>query len=353
MSERNGPTGPSKITPTRQNYYRRLGERSMAPLWETLHTLVTAAPASPAIAHKWDYEHEIRDLLLESGGLITTEEAERRVLILENPGMPGMASITHTLYAGIQMILPGETARAHRHSQSALRFIIEGFGAYTAVNGERVVMKPGDLVITPNWAFHDHGNDTADPMVWIDGLDVPMVKFLDASFFEHDTAMRQSQKAPTGDSAARFGSNLVPVDWKSTAKASPLFSYPYERTREVLATLARNEKPNPCHGHKMRYVNPVSGDHVMATIGTFIQLLPEGMETSHYRCTDGTVYSVVEGTGRSTIGEKSFSWKPKDVFVAPSWSWQRHRADSDAVLFSYSDRPAQEKLDLWREERST
>jgi gentisate 1,2-dioxygenase len=352
MSQLNDPAMPRAAVPDeRRRYYARIGEHNLAPLWERLHTLVTRTPATPALPHKWDYDRDVRPLLLEAGQLITAREAERRVLILENPGLPAQASITHTLYAGFQLVLPGEIASAHRHSQSALRFIIEGRGAYTAVDGEQTFMSPGDLVITPNWSFHDHGNETNTPMVWLDGLDVPLVNFLDASFAEAGNTERQTLRIPAGDSEARFGAHLAPVDWRPAAKASPLFRYPYDRTREALATLAQNNAPDPCHGHKMRYVNPASGGHVMPTIGAFIQLLPGGMATASYRCTDSTVYVVVEGTGSSTIGAVTFTWKPRDVFVAPSWTPQIHRAAGDAVLFSFSDRPVQEALDLWRQER--
>src|SRR5918911_5554016 len=209
-------------SPERQDFYDRIGAHNMAPLWESLHALVTRTPATPCVPAHWRYE-EVRPYLMESGRLITAKEAERRVLILENPGLPGQASVTHSLYAGLQLILPGEVAPAHRHTQSALRFVIEGEGAYTAVDGERTTMRPGDFVITPSWTWHDHGNDSAEPMVWLDGLDIPLVRFFDASFAEPGNADRQMITHPEGDSFARFGNNLLPVDWKPTARTSPVF----------------------------------------------------------------------------------------------------------------------------------
>src|ERR671927_554774 len=157
----------AKTTPERAAFYERIGRHSMAPLWESLHQLVTRQPMTPCLPAHWSYE-EVRPYLMESGSLITAKEAERRVLILENPGLPGQASITHSLYAGLQLILPGEVAPAHRHTQSALRFVIEGKGAYTAVDGERTTMKPGDFVLTPSWTFHDHGNLGDGPCMWMD-----------------------------------------------------------------------------------------------------------------------------------------------------------------------------------------
>ncbi|HSU05778.1 MAG TPA: gentisate 1,2-dioxygenase [Acetobacteraceae bacterium] len=345
-------TAAATRTAERQEFYERIGQHSLAPLWERLHSLVTRAPVTPALPAHWDYDGAIRPYLMHAGDLITAKEAERRVLILENPGLRGQTCITHSLFAGMQLILPGEVAPAHRHTQSALRFIIEGSGAYTAVEGERTLMQPGDFVITPSWTWHDHGNETDQPMVWLDGLDIPIVRLFDASFAEPANADSQSVTRPVGDSLARFGQNMLPVDWTPEVKSSPVFSYPYARSRESLATLAQNSDPDPCHGHKLRYVNPASGEHAMPTIGAFMQLLPDGFGTAPYRCTDGTVYVAVEGEGETVVGDTTFRWKPRDVFVVPSWHWHHHRADAEAVLFSFSDRPVQEKLGLWRQERA-
>jgi gentisate 1,2-dioxygenase len=337
-------------TPEREAFYAEIAGQNLAPLWERLHALVTAEPVTPCLPAIWHYR-DVRPHLMRSGALITAQEATRRVLILENPGLKGQTAITHSLFAGLQLILPGEIAPAHRHTQSALRFIIEGHGAYTAVDGERTAMQPGDFVITPSWTWHDHGNETAEPMVWLDGLDIPIVRLLDASFAEPGAADVQAVTRPEGDSAARYGNNLLPVDWQPAVKTSPVFNYPYARSRESLDALSRNEDPDPCHGHKLRYVNPADGDFAMPTIGTFIQLLPKGFATRPYRSTDGAVFVVVEGTGESRIGDRVFRWEQHDVFVAPSWSTVSHQADAEAVLFSFSDRPVQQKLGLWREQR--
>jgi gentisate 1,2-dioxygenase len=337
-------------TPEREAFYDRIGALNLAPLWERLHHLVTPEPVTPCRPAIWHYR-DVRPHLMQSGSLITAQEATRRVLILENPGLEGRTSITHSLFAGLQLILPGEVAPAHRHTQSALRFIIEGRGAYTAVDGERTAMHPGDFVITPSWTWHDHGNDTQEPMVWLDGLDIPIVRLLDASFAEPGEADVQQVTRPEGDNAARFANNLMPVDWRPAVKTSPVFNYPYARSRESLDTLAHNEAPDPCHGHKLRYVNPASGDFAMPTIGTFIQLLPKGFATRPYRASDSTVFVAVEGSGETRIGDQILRWEPHDIFVSPSWLWVSHEARDEAVLFSYSDRPVQEKLGLWREQR--
>jgi gentisate 1,2-dioxygenase len=334
----------------REDFYRRAGAQNLAPLWRVLHGLVTDEPVTPVKPALWRYA-AIRPHLLEACRLISTEEAERRVLVLENPGMPGQSRITHSLFAGLQIILPGEVAPAHRHVASALRFIIEGADAYTAVGGERTTMVPGDFVITPSWAWHDHGNEGTGPMVWLDGLDMHIVNLLDASFREGYPGARHPVTRPEGSAWAEAGANLLPIDQRYGSKTSPIFSYPYRRTREALDKLARIRPPDACHGYKMKYVNPVDGGWAMPTMATWIQLLPKGFATMPYRSTDGTIFVVVEGTGASRIGGERFEWGPHDIFVAPSWAFHEHEASSDAVLFGYSDRVVQEKLDIFREQR--
>lgn len=335
----------------RRNFYQEIGTHNLAPLWERLHTLVPKSPATPAVPVKWDYDGLVRDYVLRAGEIVTAEEAERRVLVLENPSLLGNASVTHSLYAGLQLVKPGEIARAHRHTQSALRFVIEGSGAYTAVDGERVEMCPGDLVLTPSWRWHDHGNKTDQPMVWLDGLDIPIIGFFDAGFSEAGPANSQTEIRPAGDSATRFGNNMLPVDWRPTDKASPILRYPYERSAEALAGLMRGSDPDACHGHKLRFINPANGGWPMATISAFIQRLPTSFDTAPYLSTDGTVFVVVEGEGESEINSQRFSWKPRDIFVVPSWAKVVHRCRTEATLFSFSDRAAQEALGFWREDR--
>src|SRR6478736_7813157 len=191
------------VASERQDLYRRMDRHNLAPLWEVLHNLIPNEPATPAKPALWRYR-DARPYLMEAGKLITAKEAVRRVLILENPGMRGESCATQSLYAGLQLILPGEIAPSHRHSQSALRFIVEGSGAYTAVDGERTIMKPGDFIITPSWTWHDHGNPGDTPVVWLDGLDIPMIRFFDAGFAENGTARSQQVTRKEGTSLARF-----------------------------------------------------------------------------------------------------------------------------------------------------
>ena len=335
----------------RNDYYRRLDPLSMAPLWEVLGDLVTPAPASRCRPACWRYG-DVRSLLLESGGLITAREAERRVLVLENPGLRGESRVTTSLYAGLQLILPGEAAPPHRHSQTALRFVVEGEGAYTTVDGEKAVMREGDFITTPAGAWHEHGNESDRPVVWLDGLDIPIVTLLDASFAER--APEEGSRAaprPPGDTAARYGRGLLPVETPS-GPASPVFSYPYARSREALDRLGESTaNVDACHGVRMKYANPLDGGYALPTIAAFLQLLPRGFRGAAHRSTDATVFCVAEGEGRTEAGDETFTWGPRDVFVAPSWRPRRHEAGEEAVLFSFSDRAVQEPLGLWREER--
>ena len=338
-------------TPELEDFHTRLPDQKLAPLWNVLDDLVTSVPRTDIQAAIWRYQ-DIRPLILEAGELITAEQAERRVLILENPGTPGQSRITSTLYAGLQLIMPGEIAPAHRHTQSALRFIVEGEGAYTAVDGEKTIMQEGDFVITPSWTWHDHGNESDHPMVWLDGLDIPLVQALDASFAEKYSTASFPQSRPVGDALARYGSGLLPFDDHSQSVTSPVFNYPYSRTRKALEKMRESESWDKWHGLKFRYVNPQTGDYAMPTIGTYMQLLPAGFVTKTYRSTDATVFSVVEGNGYTEVEDLTIEWQKRDTFVVPGWCEVRHFADEDAYLFSFSDRPVQEKLGLWREQRS-
>lgn len=317
----------------RQDFYRRLDGKNTAPLWEVLGELVTPQPRTACIPAVWRYG-EIRPLLMEAGGLITALEAERRVVVLENPALRGGSQITQTLYAGLQLVLPGEFTARHRHAASALRFVLESKGAYTAVNGERAIMQPGDLILTPSWAWHDHGNPGNDPVIWLDGLDIPLVNILGASFAEHDS-----------------GGNILPVDYESKNESTVVFRYPWSRSREALDRLYRNGPLDTRHGVKLPYVNPTTGKDPMPTIGAFLQLLPAAFQSETYRASDATIYCCMEGSGQSRIGDQVVSWGLHDIFVVPSWYPVVHEAGSEAVLFGFSDRPVQQGLGLWREQR--
>ncbi len=348
-------TAPHPTAPQRQALYREMSPLNLTPLWEVLHALVPPQPASPCVPALWKYR-ELRPCLQRAGELITAEEAVRRVLILENPALRGQSAITQSLYAGLQLILPGEVAPAHRHTQSALRFIVEGRGAYTAVDGERCTMAPGDFIITPSWTWHDHGNEVDEPVVWLDGLDIPMVRFFDAGFAENSPERSQRVSRPEGTSPARYGYNMAPVRGDAPFGAtSPLFRYPYERSLEALYQLERGTPLDPWEGWKLRYINPLTGGTPMPTMQPFLQRLPAGFQGRPWRQTDGAVYSVVEGAGTATIegpaGPVRYALEARDHFVVPSWHTLRLQSDSGCVLFSFTDRPVQEALGIYKEER--
>ena len=327
-----------EATAERKEFYSRLKTKNAAPLWEVLGDIVRRDPRTAVQAALWRYD-EMRPFIAEAGRIITAEEAERRVLILENPGLSGMSRITQSLYAGLQLILPGEIAHSHRHSASALRFILEGTGAYTSVDGERMTMKPGDFILTPFWSFHDHGNPGVDPVVWLDGLDIPIVNMFDTSFFEkHEEHEEDLTHEGHEESPA-----VRPVE-SSTMK------YPYEPHRDRLVQMSKSGAPDPRLGFKLEYRNSKTGGPPLPTIGAYLQLLPKGFSGQPYRATDATIFCAVEGHGTSRVGDKTFAWGPRDIFVVPSWHPVSHQVDGEAVLFSFSDRPAQKALGIWRED---
>lgn len=332
--------------PNRTRLSSEIAAHHMKPLWERVMRLQPGTAAAPVI---WRWQ-DVQPFLMRSAELITTQEAERRVLMLENPALKGTTFATTTLYAGLQVILPGEIARTHRHAPNALRFIIEGTGAYTAVEGERVMMKPGDFVTTPNWTWHDHGNVGSEAVVWLDGLDTAFANLFGAHFREDYPRESQPVARIEGDAAARYGANLLPLEQRPTGRASPVLSYPYDRTRTALHSLARSGDPHASHGYKLRYSNPATGGHPFPTMAVFMQWLPKGYAGRRYRSTDGAVFCVVEGQGSAVVGETRYRFAPHDVFVVPSWEFCQLTADTDCVLFSYSDRAAQEALGFWREE---
>ncbi len=343
----------------RKTFYDAIDKHSMSPLWEVLHALVPPAPQTPCVAAHWKYS-EVSPYLMQSGQLISAEEAVRRVLIFENPALRGQSCITQSLYAGLQLIMPGEVAPSHRHTQSALRFVVEGHGAYTAVDGERTRMLPGDFIITPSWTWHDHGHqgsvEVDEPVVWLDGLDIPMLKFFDAGFAENGTAASQAVTKPEGINLHRYGANMLPVRHVAPfGQTSPIFNYPYDRTREALHNLEIHSDIDSWDGVKLRYLNPATGGPPMPTMATFMQRLPTGFNGKPYRQTDGAVFSVVEGHGSVSIEHNStavvYQFSPRDHFVIPSWHTAKFRSQSGCVLFSFSDRPVHQALGIHREER--
>ncbi|HUC52123.1 MAG TPA: gentisate 1,2-dioxygenase [Xanthobacteraceae bacterium] len=341
------PSSKHNIEAMREAFYARIAKKDMAPLWKVMKNVVTKEPVTRTKPHVWHFD-DVKSLVMESGGLITAEEAERRVLILENPGMHGESRITNTMFAGVQMIMPGEVAPAHRHVSSAIRFILDGEGAYTAVEGEKAFMAPGDFVITANWAPHDHGNPSDKPMLWLDVLDFPAVNFYEASFAEHFDDAAQETTRKDGDSLSFYGSGVLP-DGTKIMNRSPVINYTYARTRPIIERMMQSGDIDKRHGARVRYANPVTGGPVLPTMGAYLAMLPKGFKGEPYRSTDGTIFVCAEGRGTTTVDGEVLEWGKNDVFVVPPWKRYAHNASELSVLFSISDRPAQEALGIWRE----
>lgn len=335
-------------------YATRIADAHLVPLWTFFKEWFSAEPLPKAVPHLWRYT-EIKPLVLEAAAAISTAEAERRVLVLENPGLAGAHLATDALYAGLQLIMPGELARTHRHTAAALRFIVEGEDTYTAVEGERCYMRPGDFIVTPSWAWHEHRNESREPTIWLDVLDVALLRLLGAGFSEHYPEPEFPTHVPPGDSHLRYGRNLLPVGYRRGTGASPIFSYPFDYAFESLEHLRRHSDWDMCHGIKMEYIDPTTGGPAIPTLSTFLQLLPKGFATAPYRATAGSVVTVVRGRGRVSFGHgadaRSFGYEPKDLWAVPSWRHVSIAADEETVLFSASDEAVHRKLGVWREQR--
>ena len=339
-------------TKTVDEFLAGLSQFNVGPLWKFLGQALTPEPKSQARPHLWRWQ-ELRPQLLRSGELVSAAEAERRVLMLLNPGLEGRIATTHTLYGGLQLILPGEVARTHRHTPNALRFIMEGEGAYTVVDGEKLTMSFGDFVLTPNWTWHDHGSESTGPVVWLDGLDIPLIHLLEGVFFEPYAQEEQPLTKPVDASVADYGkSGLLPTWQRSTSSHSPLLKYTWKDAREAVMSLGP-DTASPFDGLMLEYVHPVTGGPALPTMASFLQRLKPGQKTEPHRHSVSAVYLAVEGYGRTTIEGKTYEWSPGDVFALPTWLWHEHEnrsASEDAILFSFTDAPVMKAMSLYREQ---
>jgi gentisate 1,2-dioxygenase len=323
-------------------------------LWNVNKSLLPKEPKSRCVPHLWRWETMLP--LVRQGAEVASlsRAAERRVLGFINPGLPDRFGATHTLWAGFQYVLPGEVAPAHRHSPAAIRFVIEGEGAFTTVDGDKCVMGRGDLVLTPPWTWHDHGNDSARPMLWLDGLDLPMVAEMEGQFYEPFAQEAQPIGKPVGDSERRYGVGQLRPTWeKWTGSFSPLLNYKWDRTEEALRRLAAVSAAgaSPFDDVAMEYINPHTGGPLMPTLACWVQLLRPGVRTKAHRTTGSAVYLVFEGRGSTVVDGQRFDWQKGDLFVVPTWAWHEHAsADGEAILFSVQDTPIMQALGLYREQ---
>ncbi len=294
----------------------------------------------------------VLDPLIEQSGHAVPVGNERRAMQLFNPGFGGRFATTPTLVGAVQVLLPGETARAHRHTASAIRFITKGSGAYTRVNGERLYMSEGDLVLTPNWTWHDHSNDSDAPVVWMDGLDVPLVRYLDAWFFELYPERQAPDLVAAGASANLYGKGHLKPTWTEDSRNhSPLMLYGWSQTWDALCAL-RDQPADPFDGLSLEYTNPLTGGPVIPTMSCVIQLLRPGEHLRAQRHTGSAVYCAFRGSGTTIIDGQAFNWTEGSYIALPPWSMYEHfnTSTEDAILFSICDTPLIKATGLYRHE---
>ena len=339
--------------PRLEALHQRLAGNSLSGHWQERQR---RPEMKPQVWH-WPV---IYSCLQEAGEVIQLGAADsataRRTVQLMNPGLTAQKATSRTLQMSVQLVKPDEVAEAHRHTAAALRFVVESSGAYTTVNGEQMIMEPGDLVLTPNWTWHDHANNTTDQAIWLDVLDIHLIGHLDAMFGEpYAEGVSQPITRPDGYSRQRMGS-VRPKTVMVGNQALP-YTYKWTDTLRALEELASVDKSDPYDGVLLEYTNPVTGGPTMPTIGCWVQLLHPGEETRPHRHTGSSIYHAVRGQGVTTVGkgdEEELEWGEKDCFFVPSWQWHRHRNLSKtepAIIFSVTDRPVLDVLGLYREEK--
>lgn len=341
-------------TPELIAYYRDLERLDAGALWTVANKIEPWQPQSSSVPVLWQYER-LRDHVLRSVSLVTPEQAGRRVIYLNNPGRRDVSAAVGWLYAGLQVMHPGECASTHRHSASAFRFIMEGRGAYTIVDGHKMTLGANDFVLTPNGTWHEHGvSADGSPCIWQDGLDIPLVNALEANFYEVHPDLHQEVVHPIDDSTSTWaGTALMPSGMPWSKAYSPLLKYEWGPTYDTLRRYAATSDGSPYDGALMHYVNPTNGGPVMPTVGASMQLLRPGEHTKAHRHTGSFLYQVAKGRGFSVIDGRRFDWKERDIFCVPSWAFHEHAnasASDDACLFCFSDLPVMKALGLYREQ---
>lgn len=334
-----------------ERMYQGFMAADVRPLWRESGLL----PQTPRTIrpHLWRWA-TIRGLAEQAGALVSVDRGgDRRVLALAHPDLQGKPFATPTLWAAIQFLNGHETAPPHRHSPGALRFVIEGTGVWTLVNGDPVLMEPGDLVLTPSFNWHAHDNPTDQPMIWFDGLDLPMVQSLDAVFFEegpdelgpYETlATSHSEQLYAGPGLLRVSEAMQE---SSPIRSSPLLAYRWAATDRALdAALSQTKEQSVL----LRFTDPTTGGDVMPTLRAEMLRVQASGGTRRQRKVGSSVVLVYRGAGTSIVGDKELSWSRGDVFVVPSWQTAEHHADAVSDLFVLSDSPVLERIGLERRE---
>lgn len=341
-------------TPELLAYYEELEAYQAGALWTVANKIEPWEPKSQSVPVVWRYR-DLREHVIRSVDLVTPEKAGRRVIYLNNPGRTEVSAAVGWIYAGLQIMNPGEVATAHRHSASAIRFIMEGSGAYTVVDGHKMTLGENDFVLTPNGTWHEHGVEASGTAcIWQDGLDIPFVNAMEANFFEVHPDLSEPVTYPVDDMTRTWGNpGLTPVTGKWSKPYSPMFKYEWEPTYEALTNYANCTDGSPFDGVFMDYVNPATNGPVMPTMGASMQMLRAGEHTKAHRHTGSALYQVAKGEGYSIIEGKRYDWSARDIFCVPSWSWHEHvngSGSDDACLFCLSDLPVIRSLGLYREE---
>jgi gentisate 1,2-dioxygenase len=341
-----------------QKLYDDFAAEHMVPLWTQIGNLMPATPAPAAVPHVWRWS-VLYPLAERAGQLIPVGRGgERRAISLANPGFKGLPYATPTLWAAIQYLGPREEAPEHRHSQNAFRFVIEGEGVWTVVDGDPVAMRRGDFLLTPGWAFHGHQNVTDQPMAWLDGLDIPFVQLTDSAFFEpgpdalsnHETPQRSRGERLWAHPGLRPLSSFDASSIGAQYPKSPLAAYRWEHTDAALrAQLELEDEGYPGvaePGHAaIRFSNPATGGDVLPTIRAEFHRLRPGAATQTRREVGSSVFQVFQGSGVAVVNGIQHELGHGDLIVVPSWAtFQFAAAGSGVDLFRFSDTPIFERL---------
>jgi gentisate 1,2-dioxygenase len=340
---------PAGRKQTNAAFLKALEAVNAQPLWDRLGAIISTEPRPPDSPMQWRWA-DMEPLVQRAVDMVGMQDAERRVLMLTNPAFGGKAVTTTNLFAGLQILEPGEKARPHRHTVAALRVVMVAppSGMVTLVNGKRCEMHPGDLILTPAWTWHEHVNEGKSRGIWFDGLDLPLCGHLQTIFLEHPASGAAMPATVPDNALSTVG--LAPDLGEWNEAYSPLFHYGYDKTKALLKTVA----PAADGARRLRYVNPLDGGPVMPTVDCYILRLKPGRATARFRTTHNTVCLVLEGSGQSSVGEKTFRWTQHDVFTVPHWNWVSHRADGGpACLFLFTDRELLRRMGYLREETGT
>jgi gentisate 1,2-dioxygenase len=340
------------------NLYADFAAANMMPLWTQRDDLMTETPQPKAVAAIWHWS-TLYPLAQRAGELVPVGRGgERRAIALANPGLSGEPYATPTLWAAIQYLGPGEFAPSHRHSQTAFRFIIDGDGVWTNVEGDAVAMRRGDLLLTPSWHFHEHHNTTDQPMAWVDGLDIPLVSQLDAGFFEYGPDELSTRATPFRSRGERLWAypGLRPVN-AGDHPSSPLMAYRWQHTdralRAQLDLEAEGNSNSVEPGHApVRFTNPTTGKDALRTIRTEMHRYTAGTATTPTRVVGSAVWQIFNGNGVVEIGTQRFEVRRNDLIAIPSWAPVTVHAASELDVFRFSDDPVYEAFGLDRTERS-